>query len=236
MMVGVMGLATAATAYRLAGRTFTARQLAVVALVVALMGLVPRKAWRVGRVAITAVHESGHAAVAVLAGQQVTAIHLRSVSSGVTYHRGQRGWFSGMATAAAGYPAPALVGLAGAWLTADRFSRAWLIGLAVLGVVNVLLWVRNLFGLAFMVVWVAALGATAYYGSRPVQILVGAAVAWYLLLGGMRAAYELFASQGPSDAAELRRLSHLPAGFFKALFVLLSTAATLMSGGLLLWR
>jgi hypothetical protein len=220
--------------YRLAGRTFTARQLAVVAIVIALSGLLPRKAWRVGRLAVTAVHETGHAAVAVLAGREVTAVHLRSDSSGVTYHRGPRGWFSGTAIAAAGYPAPALAGLAGAWLTADRLPRAWLIALVVLGIINVLLWVRNLFGIALMVVWVVALGWLALYGSLSIDTLVGAAVAWYLLLGGLRAAYELFADRGPSDASDLGRLSHLPAGLFKTLFVLLSTAATLMGCGLLL--
>src|SRR5207302_4543018 len=125
---------------------------------VALVGLVGRRSWRIGRLAVTAVHEVGHAVVAVLVGRRVTAVHLRADSSGVTYHRGPRRWFGGVATAAAGYPTPGLAAVAGAWLTADRLSRVWLVALAVVGIVNVLLWVRNLFGVAIMAVWVSGLG------------------------------------------------------------------------------
>jgi hypothetical protein len=233
MMVAAMLLALS-QAYRLAGHSFTARQVAALGLAVAVVGLVPGRAWRIGRLAVTAVHESGHAAIAVLAGRQVTAVHLRADSSGVTYHRGPRSWFSGVATAAAGYPAPGLAGLAGAWLTADRHARAWLIALAVLGIVNVLLWVRNLFGLLVMAIWVGGLGWLALYGSLSVDALVGAAVAWYLVLGGLRAAYELFEDRGPSDASELARLVHLPPGLFKTLFVLVSLGGAVLSAGLLL--
>jgi hypothetical protein len=236
-MSGTLAVAVARTSgYRLAGRAVTPRQVAVVALIIALAALIPRRAWRVGRVAVTAVHESGHAAVAILSGRRVTAVHLRADSSGVTYHRGPRRWLGGVVTAAAGYPAPALAGLAGAWLTADRRARAWLIALAVLGVINVLLWVRNLFGLALMTVWVAAVGWLGLYASLSVDALVGAAVAWYLVLGGLRAAYELFEDLGPSDALDLGRLVHLPPALFKTFFVLVSVAAAAMSVRLLLFR
>jgi hypothetical protein len=228
------GMASAA-GYRLAGRAVSPRQVALIGLVLALAGLIPPRAWRVGRIAVTAVHESGHAAVAILSGRRVTAVHLRADSSGVTYHRGPRRWLGGVVTAGAGYPAPALVGLAGAWLTADRRARAWLIALAVLGIVNVLLWVRNLFGLALMAVWVAAIGWLGLYASLSVGVLVGAAVAWYLVLGGVRAAYELFEDPGPSDAADLGRLVHVPPALFKTLFVLVSVAAAAMSVRLLLF-
>src|ERR1700682_5701179 len=108
-------LVLASASYRLAGRTLSEPALAAIALAGAMGALVPGRAWRVGRLAVTAVHEGGHTAVAVLSGRKVSAVHLRADTSGATFHRGGRGWTSRLATAGAGYPAPALVGVGGAW-------------------------------------------------------------------------------------------------------------------------
>ena len=104
-----------------------------VGLALALAGLIPRPAWRIGRLAVTAVHEAGHAAVAVMTGRQVAAVHLRSDASGATYHRGPVRRLRQLPIAAAGYPAPTPVAVAGAWLTSRGDSRIWLgilVGLA----------------------------------------------------------------------------------------------------------
>ena len=80
-------LAFQTVGYQLAGHRLTLRVLALIALAAALAGLIPRRAWRIGRLAVTAVHEGGHAAAAVLSGRKVAAIHLRADTSGVTVHR-----------------------------------------------------------------------------------------------------------------------------------------------------
>jgi len=226
-------LVLAPAAYRLAGRTLSEAEVAAIALAVAMGALVPGRAWRVGRLAVTAVHEGGHTAVAVLTGRTVTAVHLRADTSGATFHRGGRGWSSRLATAVAGYPAPALAGVAGAWLTAHHHSRVWLGVLAGLGALNLVLWVRNLFGVALMLAVVGGLGWLAHSGTSGVDGLVGAVIAWYLAIGGLRSVVEAFGFAGPSDASELGQLTHLPAVVWKSWFVVVATVCVIVCAGLL---
>src|ERR1700738_1204412 len=133
----LIGSAVAGAAYRLAGQSVGRTEMAVAALAVALLLVVPRPSWRWARLGVTAVHESGHAVVALLVGRKVRAIHLRPHSSGVTVHYGAGGCAQRILTAAAGDPAAGLVGLAGAWLLEHHGPRVWLVALLALGVVNV---------------------------------------------------------------------------------------------------
>ncbi len=223
---------------------------AVTGLVVALLALLSRRAWRVGRLAVTAVHETGHVATVLVTGGKVGAVHLRADTSGVTWHRGVHGRWRRALTSASGYPAPPLVGLAGAALVASGNARVWLGALAGLAVLLVVVWVRNAFGLVLTalagagLIWLLAAGP-----DRGVAV-AGAACAWFLVLGGLRAALEACgrparaAGSGvtaarrrnveASDSAELARLAALPAAFWRAAFVVVAAGAAGLSAALLL--
>jgi len=211
--------------FRLAGRAISFEGLAGLGLGLALAALVPKRAWRLGRLVVTAVHEFGHALVAVLAGRKVSAVHLRADASGVTFHQGTFGRGGRMITAAAGYPAPGTTGAIGSWLVANHHPTWWLAVLAGFGATMAVLWVRNLFGLALMLVWVAALGWLLASGNPTIDTLIGSAVAWYLVLGGLRATAELVADGSQSDATDLGRLLHLPSVVCKAMFMIVSAGA-----------
>jgi hypothetical protein len=206
----------------------------ILAFVAALAGVMVTRLWRVGRLAITAVHEGGHAVVAVLAGHTVTAVHLRSDSSGVTYHRGRQRWLSRVLTTGAGYTAPGLVAVAGAALTAHHESRVWLGILAGVGAIMVVGWVRNLFGIAVMTILVVAAGWLLASGTSGETVAAATVATWYLAIGGLRAAVEQFEQRGHGDALELGRLFHLPAGLCRMGFVLLAAASLGACGWLLL--
>jgi hypothetical protein len=194
------------------------------ALVAALGGVVMTRAWRVGRLAVTAVHEAGHAVMAILGGHTVTAVHLRPDSSGVTFHQGKQRWLSRVATAGAGYAAPGVAAIAGAALIAHGETRVWLTILLALGVVMVIGWVRNLFGVAVVGALVLSLGWLLVSGTSAETLLAGSIVTWYLGVGGLRAAVEqLRGDRG--DAFELGRLLRLPAGLVRAGFVVVSAAS-----------
>jgi hypothetical protein len=220
--------AAASAGYRIDGRHLSATAMAAAALAGGLLLVVPRRVWRWARLGITAVHESGHAIGALVAGRKVTAIHLRPDSSGVTLHYGPGGRFRKLVTAGAGYPAPGLLGLVGAALIAYWTPRAWLVVLLVLGLLNVMLWVRNLFGLVVMAAWIAGLGWLFARGTVGVDALVSAVAVWYLALGGLRASLEVPRSPAASDAADVGRLLRLPGAVCKAAFVV-AAAATLVA-------
>lgn len=224
---------TAAAAYRIAGHYVSRPLLAGLALAAALLLVVPRRVWRWARLGVTAVHESGHAVVALVAGRKVTAIHLRPDSSGVTLHYGKGGGLRRLLTAAAGYPAPGVLAVGGAALLAYRQPRIWLVALLALGVVNVILWIRNFFGFVVMALWIAGIGWLFFRGTAGMDAGVGSVAVWFLALGGLRAAYEVPRAPAASDAADVAKVLHLPSGVCKAGFVLVAAATALGAARLL---
>src|SRR5262249_9071765 len=119
--------------------------LAAAAALVALIVVGYAPAWHLSRGLITIAHEGGHALVAVLARRQLKGIRLHSDTSGVTVTKGSPTGFGMIATAAAGYVAPSLVGLGAAWLTSEG-RVALLLWSAVALLTCMLLLIRNFFG------------------------------------------------------------------------------------------
>src|SRR5690349_9566694 len=83
---------------------------------VALAVVLTRVPWRIGRNAITIAHEGGHALVALLTGRRLQGIRLHSDTSGLTVSAGRPTGPGMVCTLLAGYVAPSLIGLAGAWV------------------------------------------------------------------------------------------------------------------------
>lgn len=177
--------------------------------------------YRLTRHLVTLVHEAGHALVAALVGRRLTGIRLHSDTSGVTVTRGRPRGPGMIATVLAGYPAPAVVGLAGAFLLGAGYA-AGLLWTLVLTCALVLLLVRNLYGL--WVVLVLGVGVAVLSWTAPTVVLSAAAylVVWALLLAAPRAVVDLHRERrvrsGASDADQLRRLTGLPAWLWTAAF------------------
>jgi hypothetical protein len=211
-------------------------RVAAAGLVIAVACLIPRWGWRIGRLAVTAAHEAGHALAVLIVGGRVRAVHLRADTSGLTWHDGVRSRGSRLVVAAAGYPAPGVAGVAGAGLIAAGRPAWWLAGLALFGAVEIVLWVRNLFGVAVTLVAVGALCSCLAFAPPTEVALAAAATAWFLTLGGLRASLEALRAtldalparlgtqprRGLSDAGELARDTRIPAGCFRFGFVLVA--------------
>lgn len=179
--------------------------------------------WPLVRLAVTTVHEAGHAAVAVLVGRRLQGIRLHSDSSGVTVTRGRPRGPGMVATLAAGYLAPAGVGVLAALLLAAGRSVG-LLWAGVLLVALLLVHVRNAYGLALLLfagglaVWVS------WSLPPPTQSLVAHLLAWLFLLGAPRPVLELIADRRrrrpASDAHQLARLTRVPALAWMVVFLL----------------
>lgn len=216
-----------------------ARQVVAVLGVAALLITWSPVGYRLLRHLITLVHEAGHALVAKLSGRALRGIRLHSDTSGVTLTRGRPSGPGMVATLAAGYPAPALVGLLGAWVLDAGYAAGLLWGM-VLACAVVLLLVRNLYGLWVVLVAGGAVAALSWLATPSVLVWVSTVLVWAVLLAAPRSVVELHLQrrrgQGRnSDVDQLARLTRAPAALWVGVFLLVC-AATLAAGAwLLLW-
>ncbi|MFF5128363.1 M50 family metallopeptidase [Streptomyces syringium] len=196
--------------------------LVVLTAVVALAAVAPYGLWRVTRNAITIAHEGGHGLVALLSGRRLDGIRLHSDTSGLTVSRGKPTGIGMILTAAAGYTAPSLLGLLGAWLLAAGHITALLWGATAL-LAAMLVMIRNAYGVLTVVLAGAAFVLVSWLTGPAVQAAFAYGVVWFLLLGGVRPAFELqrkrrHGGAPDSDADQLARLTNVPPliwlGFF----------------------
>ncbi|MFC8424909.1 M50 family metallopeptidase [Streptomyces sp. NPDC057236] len=210
----------------------------VATLVAAAAAVVPQGLWRLSRNAVTIAHEGGHGLVALLTGRTLTGIRLHSDTSGLTVSRGKPHGIGMILTAAAGYTAPPLLGLGGAALLGTG-RITLLLWLATVLLVAMLVMIRNAYGVLTVVVTGGTFVLVSWLAGPQVQAAFAYAVVWFLLLGGVRPAFELQAKRShggapDSDADQLSRLTHVPAGLWLFLFHAVSLCALLGGGRWLL--
>ncbi|TWV45919.1 M50 family metallopeptidase [Streptomyces misionensis] len=203
-------------------------------LAAALVVIAPRALWLISRNAITIAHEGGHGLIALLTGRQLTGIRLHSDTSGLTVSRGKPYGLGMILTAAAGYTAPSLLGLGGAALLATgRITLLLWVATALLALMLVM--IRNAYGVLTVVLAGGAFLLVSWLTGPQVQAAFAYAVVWFLLLGGVRPPFELQRKRGrgeagDSDADQLARLTHVPAGLWLFLFHAVSLCS-LIGGG-----
>jgi hypothetical protein len=200
--------------------------------VVALALVLVPASWPRVRLGVTVVHEAGHALVAVLVGRRLRSIRLHSDTSGLTVSRGKPRGPGMVAMLAAGYLAPAALGLVAALLLANGRSVGLLWLLVVLAGA-LILWVRNGYGLLVLLLGGAGVLLLTWYGDGTVQSVAAYLIAWLLLLAAPRPLVELLTAgrrRGrTSDPDQLAALTRVP-GVLWILLLLLANLAGLVVG------
>ena len=192
-----------------------------------------RRLWPLTRTVVTIAHEGGHALVALAVGRRLEGVRVHRSSAGLTVSAGSATGPGIVATAAAGYLAPPLLGLgAAALLATGHLVATLLLGVALLACL--LLLVRNAYGLLAVLSVAAVLAVVLWRGVPLAQAALGYAMTWFLLLGGVRPVLELQRSRrrgraARSDADQLARLTGLPAGAWVGLFALAAVGALAVS-------
>jgi hypothetical protein len=193
-----------------------------------------RDVWLLARNVVTITHEGGHALVALLVGRRLDGIRLHSATSGVTLSRGRPTGPGMVATGLAGYLAPSLVGLGfAAMLAAGRITALLWISIGLLG--GMLVFVRNVYGVASILVTGLGVFAVSWFASAEVQAGFAFFFTWFLLFGGVRPVAELQRRRRrgrarDSDADQLARLTRVPGLVWVLLFGLVALAALGLAG------
>lgn len=204
----------------------------VAALVVALVPTV----WLRLRIAVTLVHELGHAIVGVLSGRRFTGFVVRGDMSGHAVTVGPARGFGRIATTWAGYPMPALVGLLMLWAATRGYAGAFLFACLVT-LVLVLVFVRSAGTFVTVVAAAAGVGALWWWRNDEVQVLAVVTTGLVLLVGAWRHLGALVGAgrRDPgSDAAVLGQLTGIPAFAWLGTFAATLAAATWAAAQLLL--
>ncbi|WP_299528610.1 M50 family metallopeptidase [uncultured Streptomyces sp.] len=208
--------------------------LVVVTATLALIAVVPNVLWRRTRNTITIAHEGGHGLAALLTGRRLSGIRLHSDTSGLTVSRGRPTGIGMVLTAVAGYTAPSLLGLGGAWLLADG-RITLLLWLATALLAAMLVMIRNVYGALTVILTGSAFLLVSWLASPATQSAFAYTVVWFLLLGGVRPVFELQSKRRhggapDSDADQLARLTDAPAVLWLFLFHAVSLCS-LIGGG-----
>jgi hypothetical protein len=200
--------------------------------VAALVLVVLPSTWPWVRLGVTVVHEAGHALVAVLVGRRLQSIRLHSDTSGLTVSRGKPRGPGMVAMLAAGYLAPAGLGLVAALLLAAG-RGVGLLWLVVLLAGALILWVRNGYGLLVLLLGGAGVLLLTWYGTDTVRSVAAYLIAWLLLLAAPRPLVELLTARRrrgrTSDPDQLAGLTRVPAVLW-TLVLLLANLAGLVVG------
>lgn len=201
----------------------------------ALAVVASARVWPVARTVVTIVHEGGHALAALATGQRLAGIRLYRNTSGETRTAGRADGPGIVLTAAAGYPAPALLGLGAAALLAIGHLTGMLL-LSLLLLAGIAVAVRNAYGVLAVLVTAAAIAAVCLYAPARVQAGFGYALTWFLLLGAVRPVLELARQRRQdrdrdqrSDADQLARLTPVPGWAWVTIFGLTAIAALAVS-------
>jgi hypothetical protein len=216
------------------------RWLVGITALLALGAVLVRRVWHVTRNAVTIAHEGGHGLLALVTGRRLQGIRLHSDTSGLTVSKGRPHGPGMVLTAAAGYTAPPLLGLAGAGLLAAGHITALLWGATALLLV-MLVMIRNAYGALTVIITGALFFLVSWLTKAQVQAAFAYLVVWFLLLGGSRPVAELQRARrrdrsGSSDADQLARLTHTPVALWLLLFYAVALCSLVAGGRWLLQR
>lgn len=177
------------------------------------------------RVFNTLIHELAHALMAVLTSGKILKIELQKDTSGSTLSiaKNKRSQFL---VAIIGYPASAGFSYLMLWGLVHAYGLYILIGLLVISVLALLLFVRNSFGIFWMLIFISSIAFVVWINNPFVRDFVVASLAIILMIESVYAAVALFiiAIENPADSGDaklLNSITKIPALIWSLAFVVI---------------
>ena len=187
----------------------------------------------------TFAHEMGHGLTAMLVGEQFDQLLLNADGSGLAIWRGNPGQLATALVAAGGLVGPSIAGIGLLLLSrSQRHASAVLVALAAVIVVCVLVWVRNAFGVVFLLSTAAALALAAKVLPAAIASFLLHLMAVTLCLSWFTDLDYMFSAQAtvngvirPSDSAAIADALWLPYWFWGGVVACFSLAVTALGIG-----
>ncbi len=187
----------------------------------------------------TFAHEMGHGLSALALGASFDEMLLHADGSGMAVWHGNPSPLATALIAAGGLVGPTLAGVGLLLVSrAPRFARAVLVMVALLLLVVVLLWVRNAFGIGFVLAWALCLGLAAKLLPDAGAAFVLHLIAVTLCLSWLTDLDYMFSNQAlvngvalPSDSAVIAQALWLPYWFWGGVVAAFSLAVLLLGIG-----
>ena len=175
------------------------------------------------RVLNTLIHEVSHALMALLTNGEVYKIKLKPDTSGetVTAHST---FISKFLVALAGYPITALTATGVYWYISGGNYRLLFILFCVVSIISLLLWVRNGFGIVWLLLFIAGNVALLYFQNPLANKIVAYSFAAIIFLENIFSSFTLFViawkkPQSAGDASNLTKLTKIPSIIWALIFV-----------------
>lgn len=198
----------------------------LLAVLAALAVVVVPILWRYARLAVTIVHELGHALVGVLAGRRFTGFVVNGDMSGHAVTVGRPRGPGRIASAWAGYPAPAVVGALLVQIAFGGWAGAALAA-ALLVLVVSLVFVRSAHTLAAVFGSAVVVGAVWWAGGPVGSAALALGAGLLLLLGAWRHLGAVATGGGRGDdPAQLASLTGVPSWLWVGSYVLVLGGCT----------
>ena len=193
----------------------------------ALAAVGVQEIWLLARHVNTIAHEGAHAIAGSAVGQRIRGVKLQPNATGATATSG--GKAAGNATV--GFVGPSAFGLGAAKLI-ELGHSAVVLGLTLLLLILLLVVLRSVFSFVSVPIIGGLLYIIARYGSVGADSVTAYAVAWFLLLSGVRVVFDDGVSA--ADAGNLAKLTHTRPRFWVWLWLIGSVLALAVGGSLLM--
>lgn len=198
----------------------------LLALAAALVVVLLPPLWRAARLAVTIVHELGHAFIGIVMGRRFTGFVVSADMSGHAVTVGPRRGFGRIASTWAGYPAPAILGAVLIQVALHGWARTTLFAALVVLIVS-LIFTRSGHTLLAVLATAAGVGAVWWWGSPALNALITLGAGVFLLLGAWRHLGAVISGGGRADdPGQLAQLTPLPGWMWNLSFVLVLAASS----------
>lgn len=179
------------------------------------------------RVVNTLMHESGHAIAALITSREVYNVELFSDRSGTTITKKTKSKGGQFLVSFTGYPFASAISFLLFYLISIGHTRIVLFVLACFAILNLMFYVRNAYGIFWLITFTAIIFIVNFYGNQTIQFVFTIWLCGIMLFESFYSSIELIAicykkPKNAGDASDLSKLTSFPSMFWAIVFLLLT--------------